>query len=79
VISGWGGLVHDVEPDGNGGYLVTVFVNPFFSASPYGTAVTIATDYSEQYYVDASNIVRYRGFLDPNGWAGQEPMFVSVE
>jgi hypothetical protein len=78
-MSGWGGVVYNVQSQAGGGYLVTLWVNPFFSASPYGTTITIGSDYSEQYYVDASNIVHYRGFLDPNGWAGQEPMFVSVE
>lgn len=78
VIGGWGGLVHDVEPDGNGGYVVTVLVNPDLSATPYGTGVTISTDYSERYSVDANNNVQYLGFLDPGGWAGQQP-FVIVE
>jgi len=78
VISGWGGVLTNVQQQGNGTYLLTVSVCPFFSAAAlFGSSTEVFTDYSEQYSVDANNSLSYVGFLDPKGWAGQMPAMMT--
>jgi len=73
-IGSWGGLVSIVQSDNNGGYVVTVPVSGcVLSGHLGGSSMTLFTDYSELYHIDANNNVTYAGFLDPNGWAGSMP------
>jgi hypothetical protein len=76
VISGWAGLVTDVSPINNGGYVVTISVTPLLATIAYGDPTVVSTNYSEQFSVDGNNSVTYLGFLDPLGLSGQDPMVI---
>lgn len=77
TINGWTGLVNSVTPDGNGGYNVTVSVDPKLSTTQFGLYTDMESDYSEQYSINANNNVTYLGFLDPQGLAGLLTSFAS--
>jgi hypothetical protein len=74
-ITGWGGSVSNVTPDGTGGYVVTVITSPNITLNT-GESPTAAANYSEQWHVDAQNNATFVQSLDPDGHAGQPPALV---
>jgi hypothetical protein len=70
TVNNWTGLVTDVQPDGNGGYIVTATVDPLMDSTEYGSSGSMLSDYSETYAIAIDGSVTYLGFHDPNGWAG---------
>lgn len=69
-ISGWNAGIIDVQAAGDGGYSVTLAVNPEFSASADGATV-VSGDYTESWHVNPeTGATDYRGFSDPVGLAG---------
>jgi len=73
LIHGWGGMLNNVQPLPNGGYLLTVSVEADLSVTAWRIPMMYSSDYSEQFSVDVNNKLEYVGFLDPNGWAGKMP------
>ena len=76
-ITGWGGGVSDVVPDGLGGYLVTVRTGPFVTL-PDGTSPIAVLDYSEQWHVDANNNPTFVQSLDPYDESGGMPDLIGT-
>ena len=72
-ISGWVGMVQNVQSI-DGGNVVTVGVVPQFT----NASSIVVNDYSEQYFVGNDGRITYQGFTDPNGWAGQSPPIIDL-
>ena len=64
-VTRWAGLVTNVQANNNG-YVVTINVcmNP-------STAEVYASNYVENWFIDANDNATYLGFLDPDGTSGQ--------
>jgi hypothetical protein len=78
VISGWRGIISDVQPNGHGN-LVTLDVNPTLISGTYGASpVIFNSDYQEQYQVNNDGTFQYVGSLDPQGLAGQLPAIAGL-
>jgi len=75
-IANWQASLSNVQSDGSGGHAVTLRVGPVIAEGKwFGSSGTMASDYTEIYHVDSKNNITYVGFTDPNGSAGQEPVF----
>jgi hypothetical protein len=71
-ITGWGGSVSSVVPDGLGGNFVTVLTDPNLS-----TGEVPFLNYSEVWDVDANGNATFVQSLDPDGVSGQMPMMAN--
>ncbi|QEH38093.1 hypothetical protein OJF2_66910 [Aquisphaera giovannonii] len=77
-ITGWLAFIENVQPDGSGGYIVTISVSPAINDASYSLNSVVADfNYTEKYHIP-NNSFTYIDSFDAEGLAGQYPAILRL-